>query len=97
LTWLTVPLHRRGQRPWLRFSPDLTTLIVRAGGQESYTWTLPYYRGSFDELHRGARLLSAHEIDDSTGGLVPMSTAAVRQLWQELGSWPPGYRDLRAE
>jgi hypothetical protein len=80
LTSLVLPPDQPDLRPWLRLTPDNQTLLMRAGGAQSYSWKLPYCDQDRDDLLLEAHLRSAHETDD-VGSLMPVSKDALQRLW----------------
>lgn len=88
LASLVLPLVRRSQRISLRFTADNRTLLIRDATGQSYSWELPFYSGSIDDLLLRGQLLSAQQTD-SNESLQPHSKEWMRAIWGQLRSKYP--------
>lgn len=81
LTSLTLPLGPATSGPFLSFTPDDQTLLIRTGDGLGYTWDLAYCDQPLEDVLFEAQLRSAHETD-RLGSLMPASRETVRRLWE---------------
>jgi WD40 repeat protein len=91
---LTPPLRhpwrlKKAHAQFFNGARNVLTRTAREDGGKSMVWDLPMKAGSLEDLAELVKLLSGHQLDSTTGTVLPRRPEDLEQTWQKLLAHPP--------